>query len=188
MGLDITAPLGFYIPMQSCTTNLINIPPQSPLEDLAALKQPKPSAKRLALTAFSEADRARFWPKVSKEPHPKGCWVWMGAKSRKGYGLFSLKCLSVKAHRVSFSIHNHVPPDDLSVCHSCDNPSCVNPAHLWLGTSTDNNLDAQKKGRLWRQNWTHCSHGHEFTPENTIIKHGKRNCRACASRRALKFQ
>lgn len=89
----------------------------------------------------------RFWRKVKKT---NGCWIWSGGKKPNGYGQISeggrgSKCLS--AHRVSYELHNGPIPDGLVVMHSCDNPACVNPAHLSLGTHKDNSDDMIAKGR-----------------------------------------
>lgn len=73
-------------------------------------------------------------------------------------------------------------PNKAFVCHSCDNPKCCNPDHLWAGTPRDNMKDCTNKGRAKGMNSdkTHCIRGHEFTPENTrIIANGWRNCRTC---------
>jgi len=76
----------------------------------------------------------------------KRCWEWKGAKKR-GYGVFQLNGKAVIAHRFSYKIFYGELPDDLLVCHKCDNPSCVRPDHLFLGTSKDNSTDRDKKGR-----------------------------------------
>lgn len=91
----------------------------------------------------------KFWAAVSKEPGqgPKGdCWQRGAAKS---YGRFycGLK-RPVKAHRVAYELAFGAFPPEMLVCHTCDNPPCCNPAHLFLGTSSDNMKDAFRKGRL----------------------------------------
>lgn len=86
----------------------------------------------------------RFWKKVKKS---EGCWEWLAVVSSRGYGTFSLNYKSVSAHRYSYQLHFGEIPDGLLVCHTCDNPRCVNPDHLFLGTSLDNNHDMIKKGR-----------------------------------------
>lgn len=81
------------------------------------------------------------------------CWVWEGPKNTQGYGRLFLantkegKRTSVFAHRYAYQLHKGSVPDDLCVMHTCDNPSCVNPAHLTLGTWGDNNKDRSRKGR-----------------------------------------
>lgn len=76
-----------------------------------------------------------------------GCWEWSGARSRAGYGLIAAG-IQLGAHRVSYALsHGFVDPE-LMVCHRCDNPCCVNPDHLFLGSGKDNMADASRKGRL----------------------------------------
>lgn len=79
-----------------------------------------------------------------------GCWDWVRAKDTKGYGHMKVRGFHFIASRLSFLIHNGYLPDDLMVCHSCDNPGCVNPGHLWLGTAKGNMQDMISKGR---QRW-----------------------------------
>ncbi len=88
----------------------------------------------------------RFAEKV--EPGD-GCHHWMSAIGSKGYGIFwvSRERRSVMAHRFAYELSKGRPPGDLLVMHSCDNPRCVNPAHLSLGTNSDNQMDASRKGR-----------------------------------------
>lgn len=92
-----------------------------------------------------------FWAKVDKSQGDEGCWIWTGAKQggRKGkYGAFQMGWKNQKrAHRLSFEIANGPIPDGMMVCHACDTPLCVNPAHLFLGTAKDNTADMDAKGR-----------------------------------------
>lgn len=89
----------------------------------------------------------RFWPYVDVRG-PAECWPWLKALSRYGYGLFMLEVgTQITASRFAYILTYGPIPDDQVVCHSCDNPPCCNPAHLFLGTKTDNNLDRDSKGR-----------------------------------------
>lgn len=89
----------------------------------------------------------RFRKKV-KINKKNGCWEWQGYRDRNGYGTFSTKFKMMKAHRFSYEYYNKKIPDNMLVCHTCDNPCCVNPEHLWLGTDCDNHRDMVKKGRF----------------------------------------
>lgn len=90
----------------------------------------------------------RFWEKVNKTD---SCWLWTGAKRNKGYGAFVYakdgEVIQGRAHRYSYEIHKGDIPTGMFVLHSCDNPACVNPAHLALGSNQDNVTDMMKKGR-----------------------------------------
>lgn len=96
------------------------------------------------------ADRVeRFWKFVDKT---SGCWLWTGTRSAFGHGSFSIgrRNLKAKAHRFSYEIHVGPIPDGLHVLHRCDNPPCVNPDHLFVGTDADNVADCIAKGRKHR--------------------------------------
>lgn len=87
----------------------------------------------------------RFWSKVFKSP---SCWEWIAAKNEKGYGLFYTPELqNKKAHRESFEMHFGKIPSGKCVLHKCDNPACIRPNHLFIGTQADNMRDRFKKGR-----------------------------------------
>lgn len=89
---------------------------------------------------------ARFWSKVDQRG-PDECWAWQGWIDQKGYGYFGYRYRMRRAHRISWLLTHGEWPGDLMVLHRCDNPSCVNPAHLFLGTAQDNTDDMIIKGR-----------------------------------------
>lgn len=119
-----------------------------------------PAIKEIKL---SPADEARFWRKVNKNgplpdqsnPHYAGlgpCWVWTRGVNSGGYGTFCINGKDSRAHRIAWTLANGQIPHDGSyhgtcICHRCDNPSCVNPAHLFLSAISGNNRDRGIKGR-----------------------------------------
>lgn len=125
---------------------------------------------------------SNFYKKIIKADN--GCWNWTGYKNEQGYGSFCTVLYNeTLAHRVSYNLHNKFKlPKSLCVLHKCDNPSCVNPDHLFIGDRDLNNKDRAKKGRTItpNMNLTHCKRGHHFDESNTIIrKNGTRLCRKC---------
>lgn len=108
----------------------------------------------------------RFWARVNKTD---SCWLWIGGKtksrSKEEYGVITFhapngqKKKHAMAHRYSWEIHNGPIPEGMLVCHKCDNPPCVNPDHLFLGTILDNNIDKLEKGRHRWGNMRGVEHG-----------------------------
>lgn len=93
---------------------------------------------------ISECDKARFWVKVHQTDY---CWEWQGYTNNQGYGVFRMPGRTVTASRMAYQIINGDIPDNMQICHKCDNPKCVNPTHLFLGTHKENMDDMTQKGR-----------------------------------------
>lgn len=130
----------------------------------------------------------RFYAKVDVRL-PDECWNWKtGVHNKAGYGSFSYNGRARYAHRVSLELKLGRPLKKGEVaCHRCDNPSCVNPNHLFSGTTRDNARDAIKKGRLPWQKKTHCKNGHPWTPEATYSYGKYRTCKICQAARTMKW-
>jgi hypothetical protein len=103
---------------------------------------------------YSPSEIARFQSKFERSgpipshvPEIGECWEWKCGKSPAGYGCFYFSGQNRPAHRVAFEIENHTIPEGMFACHKCDNPSCVNPRHIFIGTQKDNIDDMRAKGR-----------------------------------------
>lgn len=124
---------------------------------------------RKVFLEFDLAGAERFWKKVDKSGD---CWAWTGSLNKRGYGQLTYRRVQYRAHRVSYTLANGPIEPTWNVCHSCDNPACVNPDHLFLGTQKDNMLDAARKGR-WRKET--CPRGHPIREGNLFVKLDKRS-------------
>jgi hypothetical protein len=111
---------------------------------------------------------------------PNGCWQWVGETNKYGYGHFKLAGRVLLAYRFSYAFFKGEVPDGYELSHICRFNSCVNPDHLEPLTHAENRQwDAQGKPHRYNLR-THCSKGHEFTPENTRWNKTGRTCRTCA--------
>lgn len=129
----------------------------------------------------------RFWRYVNKVSEPDVCWEWVGACHQVGleYGHFWDGKKLVGAHRFSYLLHHGPIAKGLLVMHKCDNPKCVNPNHLQLGTPKDNMQDMIAKGRKKSNGYdqrTHCIRGHELSGDNLrATGNGTRQCKTCST-------
>jgi hypothetical protein len=95
---------------------------------------------------FTDEQITRFLSKIEKVTE-SGCWIWTGTVDKNGYGHVLINYKTLKAHRLSWLIHNGEIPAGQLVCHRCDVPGCVNPHHLFVGTQSDNMQDMHRKKR-----------------------------------------
>ncbi len=138
----------------------------------------------------------RFWKKVRVQRD--GCWVWIGGKGRKGYGLFYLggypnQRRTMSAHRWAYTCLVGPVPDGMTIDHICNNPPCVNAVHLRIASQQENILRGNGLAAQNAQK-THCPHGHPYDEQNTYwkpIEDGSRwgrICRICSRKSDRKYK
>lgn len=105
------------------------------------------------LAVLNKAFNNRWMP----EPN-SGCWLWTGSYQPSGYGIYEIPFAKqrIRAHRLSWVLHCGEIPENLCVCHRCDVRGCVNPTHLWLGTTQENTADKTAKNRQARNTRANC--------------------------------
>lgn len=103
-----------------------------------------------------------------------GCWQWQAGLTKDKYGAFKVNGATIGAHRLSYILYIGEIPDSMYICHKCDNPSCVNPFHLFLGTPNDNIQDMITKGRNYGGNGAINKH-----PSQVAYTRHKCRCREC---------
>lgn len=95
----------------------------------------------------SESTKERFWAKVDKSGGEESCWPWIASKNKDGYGRFKARGVNQNASRVCMEIVSGEPLFEKQVNHTCDNRSCCNPKHLYIGTQSQNMQDAYDRKR-----------------------------------------
>jgi len=145
---------------------------------------------------WTEEEVARFWSKT--ESRANGCIEWIKPQA-DGYGIFNIRGKAWRAHRFSLLLDQGSLDESLYVCHQCDNPSCVNPAHLYEGTATDNARDWSERGIKTKDGGrrkrnspgqsrkTHCPSGHPYDEKNTYRYKKERHCIACRAEHRAKW-
>jgi hypothetical protein len=130
----------------------------------------------------------RFWSKVDKSGGENSCWLWTAYRNEDGYGKIGWNGHAQSAHRISYLLTYGEIPDGLQVLHNCpegDNPACVNPRHLWLGTHQDNMDDMARKGRRKSTSQPGEKHGRHKLTEQQVLEIRQRYALGGISQRAL---
>ena len=120
---------------------------------------------------FTEKERrtAVFWSRV-EITSPFSCWEWQSNRLPTGYGTYYFKGKNRRAHRVSYELMNGKIPKGQHILHHCDNPPCVNPRHLWSGTTLDNMQDAAQKGRMGKTSQPGEEHPNSKLTESQVLE------------------
>lgn len=145
-----------------------------------------------SVTGHAPGVYRRFLAKVDSSGGPEACHTWTASKTPRGYGYFVVNAATrTYAHRwILGHLRGRPLERDESALHKCDNPSCVNPRHLYVGDQTQNMRDCSERGRFRNviaeanRRKTHCKRGHEFTGANTYrTRDGRRRCKTCRDNR-----
>ena len=136
------------------------------------------------IPTMTAKDVRRFWKYVVKSD---GCWEWTSNRVR-GDGTFLINYRDYKSSRVSYALAHGSCDTSLMVCHKCDNPSCVNPEHLFLGTGSDNMLDSHRKGRQPKRTvGSHCRAMYKkWRAKNPLVFSGENSPRATLNNRLVR--
>ena len=171
-----------------CERCQIAFMPKRAMQKFCSPNCARANARSVYETKMRATEVERFWARVDRKG-PSDCWEWTGAKLPKGYGQCNWRGQTTQTHRLAYALSNpqNIPGARL-VLHTCDNPPCCNPQHLWLGTAKDNTADMMSKGRQkFISRRTHCPRGHEYSEENTLWVWQRRRtylarrCKACQS-------
>lgn len=131
---------------------------------------------------FNESQKAIIWSRIRSKikVSAQGCWNFTGRLNTYGYGQMIFLGKQHQVHRLTYVLTHGVSlVRSTYICHTCDNPKCCNPAHLWAGRSRDNLLDCVAKGRHQEANQTHCNRGHLLSGENLRRVGRRRRCKIC---------
>lgn len=114
---------------------------------------------------MDEETIAKFWNRV-KRGTPDECWEWQAGRTPHGYGKMRVQPFGITySHRIAYLLTHGEIPNGLHICHTCDNPPCCNPAHLWAGTAADNMHDRDRKGRHRHGGGNRSNHPRKATPD-----------------------
>ncbi len=148
---------------------------------------------KLICRPIPSINKDKFYSKIDIS-NEENCWEWKGSISSYGYGMFSIRGVEFRAHRIAYHLKYGIKELHTVIDHKCMNKSCVNPDHLREVTIRINVIENSKSLTVNQIKQTHCMRGHEFTPENTYVQkpgvYGgrKRKCRACSIARTARVK